>query len=126
MPKLPTAHYETPPELVEAAYEALRIAVETGKVKRGTNETTKAVERGIAKLVYIAENVEPIEIVLHLPLLCKDRGIPYVVVPDKKALGNYAGLEVAAASVCIVEPGSAEKMVEDIAAKVKILMEGSG
>ena len=56
-----------PKELADIAYETLQVARDTGSVRKGTNETTKAIERGIAKLVYIAEDVEPPEIVAHLP-----------------------------------------------------------
>ena len=73
--------FNIPKELVEAAYEAFQIARETGKIKRGTNETTKAIERGVTKLVYIAEDVEPPEIVAHLPILCEERKIPFIYVP---------------------------------------------
>lgn len=108
-----------PPELAEKAYQALSVARETGRIKKGTNETTKAVERGLAKLVFIAEDVDPPEIVAHLPLLCDEKKIPYVYVPSKRDLGKAAGLEVAAASVCIIDPGKAEQLVEEIAREVQ-------
>jgi len=111
--------FEVPPELAEKAYEAVRKARETGgKIKKGTNETTKAVERGLAKLVLIAEDVDPPEIVAHLPLLCEEKKIPYVYVPSKKKLGEAAGIEVAAASASIIDPGAAKDLVEEIIAKV--------
>ena len=106
--------FETPKELVEAVYEALRQARNTGKVRKGTNETTKAVERGIAKLVIIAEDVDPPEVVAHLPLLCEERKVPYLYLPSKKELGEALGIDVAAASACIVEPGDAQSLVEQI------------
>ncbi len=106
--------FETPKELVEAVYEALRQARSTGKVKKGTNETTKAVERGAAKLVIISEDVDPPEVVAHLPLLCEERKVPYLYVPSKKELGEALGIDVAAASTCIVEPGDAQPLVEQI------------
>ena len=56
----------------------------TGKIRRGTNETTKAIERGIAKLVIIAEDVTPPEVVAHLPLLCEEKKIPFIFVPTKE------------------------------------------
>ena len=62
--------FDTPPDLVEPILEAVRVAVESGKVKRGTNEATKAIERGISKLIVIAEDVEPPEVVAHLPIIC--------------------------------------------------------
>jgi len=111
--------FEVSPELAEKAYEAIRKARETGgKIKKGTNETTKAVERGLAKLVLIAEDVDPPEIVAHLPLLCEEKKIPYIYVPSKKKLGEAAGIEVAAASACIIDPGAAKDLVEEIIAKV--------
>lgn len=114
--------FEVPQDLAEKAYEALRKARETGgKIKKGTNETTKAVERGIAKLVLIAEDVDPPEVVAHLPLLCDEKKVPYVYVYSKKKLGEAAGIEVAAASACIVEYGEAKPIVEEIVAKVNEL-----
>lgn len=94
--------------------EAIQTAKATGKIRIGTNETTKAVERGIAKLVVIAEDVDPKEIVMHLPPLCKEKGIPYVNVKSKSELGRAAGIDVSAASVAIVEEGGAKKLVEEI------------
>jgi len=123
-PKPFYVRFEVPKDVAEAAYEALRIARETGKIKRGTNETTKSVERGIAKLVLIAEDVEPPEIVAHLPLLCDERKIPYVYVPSKEKLGEAAGIEVKAASATIIEPGEAKDIVEEIVKKVETLRKG--
>ncbi len=119
--------FEVPPELAEKAYEALRKARETGgKIKKGTNEVTKAVERGLAKLVIIAEDVDPPEIVAHLPLLCDEKKIPYVYVPSKKKLGEAAGIEVAAASACIIEPGGAKDLMEEIIKQVNEIRAKTG
>jgi len=114
--------FEVPNELAEQAYEAISKARETGKIKKGTNETTKAVERGLAKLVLIAEDVDPPEIVAHLPLLCEEKGIPYIYVPSKERLGKAAGIEVAAASATIIDPGEAKDLVEKIISSVKELI----
>ncbi len=114
--------FEVPPELAERAYEALKKARESGgKVKKGTNETTKAVERGLAKLVLIAEDVDPPEVVAHLPLLCEEKKIPYVYVPSKKKLGEAAGIEVAAASACIIEAGEAKELIREVIAAISEL-----
>ena len=116
--------FEVPKELADKVLEAVRLARETGKVRVGTNETTKMVERGLAKLVIIAEDVDPEEIVMHLPILCEEKGIPYVYVPSKKELGEAAGIQVAAASAAIVEPGKADKMVKEIIEAVNSLKKG--
>ncbi|MCS7115927.1 MAG: 50S ribosomal protein L7Ae [Nitrososphaerota archaeon] len=113
-PKPYYVKFETPKEISEATYEALRQARQTGKVRKGTNETTKAIERGLAKLVVIAEDVEPPEVVAHLPIICEERKIPYVYVPSKAQMGSVLGIDVSAASACIVEPGEAQGLLEQI------------
>merc|ERR1712194_419425 len=52
-------------------------------LKFGLNHVTSLVESGDAKLVIIAHDVDPIELVLWLPTLCKNKGIPYAIVKDK-------------------------------------------
>ncbi len=91
------------------AYKIIETAKRTGKIEKGTNETTKAIERGTALFVAYAGNVEPKEIVAHLPVLCKEKGIPCAEVDDKAKLGVAAGLSVAASSVVVVEAGDAQQ-----------------
>ncbi len=122
----PHVKFQVPQELAEKVLEAVEKARLTGKVRKGTNETTKMVEREKAVLVVIAEDVDPPEIVMHLPALCDEKGIPYVYVPSKKELGAAAGLQVAAASVAIVEPGEAKELVQDIIKKVEALRKEAG
>ncbi|MER3602087.1 MAG: 50S ribosomal protein L7ae [Nitrososphaerota archaeon] len=111
--------FETPSALVEGALQAVQRALETGKVKRGTNEVTKAVERGVAKLVLIAEDVDPPEVVAHLPMLCEEKAVPYLYVPSRAELGKASGLEVPAASVAILDPGEAKQLVEQLVASLR-------
>lgn len=112
--------FQTPKELAEKALKALELArTSGGKIKKGTNETTKAIERGIAKLVLIAEDVDPEEIVMHLPPLCEEKGTPYLYVPSKVELGRAAGIDVAAASACIVELGEAKDLVNEIVEELR-------
>ena len=113
--------FNVPKEVADAAYESLQIAAQTGFIRKGTNETTKAVERAQAKLVIIAEDVEPPEVVAHLPILCEERKIPYVFVPSKKRLGASAGIDVPAASACIINAGEASALVDEIAKRVEEL-----
>ncbi len=108
--------FDVPSEVVEKVYELVRIAKDTGKVRRGVNETTKAVERGVAKFVIIAEDVDPPEIVAHLPLLCEDRNVPYLYVPSKKKLGEYAGIDVAASSAAVIDPGEGKALLDELIA----------
>ena len=116
--------FEIPTEVANAAYEALQTATQTGQVRKGTNETTKAIERGLAKLVVIAEDVEPPEVVAHLPILCEERKIPYIFVPTREKIGAAVGIDVPAASVCIVEGGDAENLLKEIVKRLKAIQRG--
>src|SRR3989344_7158581 len=105
-------------EIANKAYEAIEIAKTTGKIKKGTNETTKVIERGVAKLVVAAKDVNPPEVIMHLPILCKEKNIPYVEVPSKEELGAAAGLEVPTSSVAIVQEGEAKDLIKQIVSKL--------
>ncbi|MCD6542558.1 MAG: 50S ribosomal protein L7ae [Thermoplasmata archaeon] len=113
-------------ELESMAYELVERARDTGKISKGTNETTKQVERGLAKLVIMAEDVSPEEILAHMPLLCEEKNIPYTYVPSKKELGAAAGLEVAAASVAIIDPGEAKDELEELIKKLEEVKKKQG
>ncbi|MGH9877643.1 MAG: 50S ribosomal protein L7Ae [Nitrososphaerales archaeon] len=106
--------FETPKDLVNAVYEAVRVAKQSGKVRKGTNETTKAIERGTSKLVVIAEDVEPPEVVAHLPILCEERNSAYVFVPSKQQLGQALGIDVPSAAACIMDAGEAQHILEQV------------
>ena len=115
------AEFEIPKDLVDKVLQALEMAKNTGKVRKGTNETTKAIERGITKLVVIAKDVEPKEIIMHLPVLCEEKKCEYVYVPSKEELGRAIGINVSTASACIVEPGEAKEIIEEVIKKIKTI-----
>ena len=94
--------------------EAIEIARSTGKIRKGSNEATKAIEKGDAKLVAYAGDVSPKEIVMHLALLCKDKGIPCVEISKKEDLGAAAGLPVSTAAVAVVKEGEAKSLIESL------------
>ncbi len=96
------------------AYQIIEKAKNTGKIEKGTNEVTKAIERGTAKFVAYASDVEPKEVVQHLPILCKEKGIPCQEVDSKQKLGVSVGLSVSASSVVVIEEGDASKDIENI------------
>ncbi len=101
------------------ALEAIEVARTTGKLKKGTNEVTKAIERGTAKLVVIAKDVSPPEVTMHLPILGKEKGVPVVEVPSKEELGAAAGLSVPAVSIAIIQEGEARAIVKEISDEIK-------
>jgi large subunit ribosomal protein L7Ae len=94
-------------------YDAVEKARKSGKIDKGVNETTKSIERGTAKLVVYASDVNPKEIVQHLPILCKEKGIKCIVVDSRQKLGLAIGIGVSCAAVAIIDAGDASK---DIAA----------
>ena len=110
--------FETPQDLVNAVYEAVRLAKQSGKVRKGTNETTKAIERGISRLVVIAEDVEPPEVVAHLPILCDERNAPYIFVPSKQQLGVSLGIDVGSAAATILDAGEAQHIVDQVISSI--------
>jgi len=93
----------------------IEIARNTGKIRIGTNETTKAVERGIAKLVVTAEDVQPKEVTMHLSPLCNEKKIPCVSVKSKQELGRSAGIDVSTAAIAVIQEGDAKKDIEELA-----------
>ena len=97
--------------------EAIEVAKNTGKIKKGTNEATKALERGTAKLVVFAKDVQPAEIIIHLPVLAKEKGIPCIQVNSKDELGTAAGIGVPTGAVAIIVEGDAKKIIEELKSK---------
>ncbi|HEU5488121.1 MAG TPA: 50S ribosomal protein L7Ae [Candidatus Nitrosotalea sp.] len=116
--------FQVPTDLVSPIYEAVRVAHQSGKVKKGTNEVTKAIERGISKLVIIAEDVEPPEVVAHLPILCEEHGIPYGFVPSRQELGKSLGIDVTSAAAAILDSGDAQHIVDQIVASLSQIKGG--
>ncbi len=105
---------ESSKESIEKAYEAIEIAKKTGKIKKGINEVTKIIERGQAKLVIIAKDTNPQEIIMHIPLLCEEKETKYVIVPSKEDLGAAAGLQVPTSAVAIIQEGDAKDIIKSI------------
>jgi len=104
-------------KMADDALQAIEVAKTTGKIKKGANETTKAVERGTAKLAVIAKDVQPAEVVMHIPLIAKEKGIPCVQVDSKEELGQAAGIGVPTAAIAVIEEGDAKKLIAEIKGK---------
>lgn len=113
--------YEVSQELSDKIFEAIQLASSTGKIRKGVNEATKSVERGVAKLVIMAEDTTPEEILMHIPVICEEKKIGYTYVPSKAELGKAAGIDVPTAAIAIDDAGTAKKNVEDIVSKVSAL-----
>lgn len=117
------AEFEVPDGLAETTYTAVEKARDTGELRKGTNEATKAIERGNADLVVIASDVEPEEIIMHLPALCKEKDISYTFVPSKEELGLASGINVQTAAIAICDVGNSDDELDEIQEKVEELQE---
>jgi large subunit ribosomal protein L7Ae len=113
--------FEVSEEIQNKALEALEIARDTGKIKKGANEATKAIERSLAALVLIGGDVEPEEIVMHLGPLCEEKKIPYLFITKQNDIGAASGLEVGSTAAAIVKPGKAKDLIDEIAKQISDL-----
>jgi large subunit ribosomal protein L7Ae len=116
--------FQTPKEVSEKVLEAVTLAKTTGKLVKGVNEVTKAIERGISKLVIMAEDVTPPEILMHIPVICDEKKAAYAYVPSKQDLGKASGIGVPTSSIAIVEEGEAKKAIADVVSKLEELKKG--
>ncbi|AWU77357.1 ribonucleoprotein-associated protein [Pichia kudriavzevii] len=94
------------------------------QLKKGANETTKTLNRGISEFIIMAADTEPIEILLHLPLLCEDKNVPYVFVPSKTALGRACGVSrpVIAASITTNDASAIKNQIYAVKDKIETLL----
>jgi len=106
--------FEIPKELTEKTYEIIELAKQSGKIRKGANEVTKIVERGQAKFVVMAADVQPEEILMHMPVLCEEKGTPYAYVPSKQELGAAAGLEVPTATIAVMDAGKGKAALDEL------------
>ena len=89
-------------------------ARKTGKIDKGTNEVTKAIERGVAKAVFYAADVNPKEIVAHLAIISKEKNIPCIEVDSKQKLGMAVGIPVSTSAVAIIDAGEVDKEIQSL------------
>ena len=113
--------FEVPKDVAEKTFDVVEKARDTGKVRIGVNEATKAIERGIAKLVVMAEDTTPEEVLMHIPVLCEERKVPYSYVASKAELGKASGIEVPTSSIAVTETGDGKKMLEELSKKLDSL-----
>jgi len=108
------------------AQELLDLVQECGhyrQLKKGANETTKSLQRGTSEIAILAADTQPLAILLHIPLLCEDKDIPYVYVPSKVALGRACGVtrSVIAVSLLSNEASDLSPRIRAIRDKVERL-----
>lgn len=111
-------------ELTVALLDLVQQATNYKQTKKGANESTKTLNRGISEVIVMAADAEPIEIILHLPLLCEDKNVPYVFVPSKVALGRACGVSrpVIACSITTNEASQLKSTIESMKIKIEQLL----
>ena len=110
--------------LQKEIFSLITKASQLKQIKKGANEATKTLNRGISDLIIIAGDAKPLEIVLHLPLLCEDKNVPYVFVESQKLLGRSCGVSrpVIAVSILNKTPENLKKTVEKLKDKIEQLL----
>uniref|UniRef100_A0A7S2XL29 Ribosomal protein eL8/eL30/eS12/Gadd45 domain-containing protein n=1 Tax=Attheya septentrionalis TaxID=420275 RepID=A0A7S2XL29_9STRA len=111
-------------DLTIALLDLVQQATNYKQTKKGANEATKTLNRGISEMIIMAADAEPIEILLHLPLLCEDKNVPYVFVPSKVALGRACGVSrpVIASSITTNEASQLKSSIEGMKLKIEQLL----
>ena len=112
------------PDLSVTILELVQQSCNYKQLKKGANEATKTLNRGISEFIVMAADTEPLEILLHLPLLCEDKNVPYVFVPSKQALGRACGVSrpVIAASVTTNEGSQLKGQIQSLKDQIEKLL----
>ena len=100
------------------------MAAHRRQLKKGANESTKAVNRNVAEIVILAKDTEPLAILLHLPLLCEEKNTIYVFVSSKVKLGRAVGVsrKVIAATITANEGSDLQGQIQTMREKIEKLL----
>ncbi|MDS0256479.1 50S ribosomal protein L7Ae [Thermoplasmatales archaeon AK] len=109
--------FETPESVEKKLLDLVENSYRSGKIKKGTNEVIKSIERGESKIVVIAEDVSPPEVVYYLPMLCEERKVPFGYVKKKTELGSKVGIS-SAASIAILDYGKNEETFKQVVSEL--------
>eukprot|EP01112_Ceratiomyxa_fruticulosa_P020875 TRINITY_DN722_c0_g1_i1.p1 TRINITY_DN722_c0_g1~~TRINITY_DN722_c0_g1_i1.p1 ORF type:complete len:129 (-),score=31.27 TRINITY_DN722_c0_g1_i1:65-451(-) len=110
--------------LTVTVLELIKQATDYRQIKRGANEAAKTLNRGISEFIVLAADAEPLEILLHLPLLCEDKNVPYVFLPSKQALGRACGVSrpVIAVSITVNEGSQLKSQIQHLKDSIERLL----
>jgi len=120
----PKAYPLADPTLTVTILDLIQQAANYKQLLKGANESTKSLNRGIAEFIVMAADAEPLEILLHLPLLCEDKNVPYVFVKSKQALGRATGVSrpVIACAVTINEGSQLKSQIQTLQNSIEKLL----
>eukprot|EP00727_Mastigamoeba_balamuthi_P006348 m51a1_g2333 putative U3 snoRNP-associated protein (130) ;mRNA; r:531380-531998 len=111
-------------KLAQQILDLVQQASNYKQMRKGANEATKTLNRGLSELIIMAADTEPLEILLHLPLLCEDKNVPYVFVPSKMALGRACGVSrpVISASIISAEGSQLNPQIQSLKDQIEKLL----
>ncbi|GLE01721.1 hypothetical protein PINS_up010555 [Pythium insidiosum] len=120
----PKAYPLADAKLTVSILDLVQQATNYKQIKKGANEATKTLNRGISEFIVMAADTEPLEILLHLPLLCEDKNVPYVFVPSKVALGRACGVSrpVIAASITSNDASQLRQQIQSMREQIEQLL----
>ncbi|KAJ8585568.1 L30e-like protein [Rhizopogon salebrosus TDB-379] len=110
--------------LTNSILDLVQQAGQYKQLKKGANEATKTLNRGVAEFIVLTADTEPLEILLHLPLLCEEKNVPYVFIPSKAALGRACNVSrpVISASVTTSEARELQSQIRSVKIAIEKLM----
>lgn len=123
MQENPKAFPLAPEDLTVTILDIVHQVAAQNLLRKGANETAKSLNKNSSQLVIMAADADPIEIVLHIPLLCEDKNVPYVFVPSKTALGRACGVSrpVIACSILTNDSSDLKNSIEALKEKIEEL-----
>lgn len=108
------------PDLAQEILDLVHQASHYRQLKKGANEATQTLKRGVSELIVLAADTDPLAIVAHLHLLCEDKNVPYVYVPSKTALGRACGVGRPVVAVSVTTNEASELMAQIRSVKDKV------
>lgn len=143
-PLNPIANPLASDELATEVFGLLAQAVKGNKVRRGvkvrslrpgacgararsvltarSQEATKFVRKGEKGIMVFAGDVEPLDVMSHMPVLCEDNDVPYVYVRSREELGMHAGLKRPTTCILIKSDGAYESAFNKLKGKIPVAM----
>nr|QBH73555.1 ribosomal protein l7ae [Essigella californica] len=120
----PKAYPLADQQLTTKILNLVQQAMNYKQLRKGANEATKTLNRGISEFIVCAADAEPLEILLHLPLLCEDKNVPYVFIRSKQALGRACGVSrpVIACSITTDEGSQIRPQILQIQTEIERLL----
>jgi U4/U6 small nuclear ribonucleoprotein SNU13 len=112
----PKAYPLAKPDMTAKILDLVQQSANYKQLRKGANEATKTLNRGTTDLIILAADTEPLEIILHLPLLCEDKNVPYIFVKSKMALGRACGVSrpVVACSILSHEGSQLSSQIKEL------------